>query len=980
MKKIFSVVAAALMSINAWSFDNVAATFTWTVGNEAEATVASDAADGVKETKRKVGTALTEGTRNNFDANPGVAMVTYNPTAGNAGAEASVMVEYRVKMKKGVTFTLSEISYDAIKQGTDNASYHWSYVVDGTESTPAQVSKDDIRRDNNTAATAPALRHTHAVTATAGREVSVRFYVSGFNTGKLFCLDSIRLVGTVNGEEEVRAFTDFKIEFRTNPSQVILPTTGVLPAGVAVEGTAYNGDQHGIQGGTITVPVDGPVKFTFGACQYSTTTIEIKKDGVHYATFSNNASCGEKTPNYNQNVTWLYNVEEAATLTFELGSQTYLPYFFAEACEFVPSVEVRYFDTDGSLLGSEVVDGSSALVYKYGAADVKVADGFAFRGWFNGDGANALKVPAGTSMNEDISLYAKATEIEIPAMGKIFNYDLRPKSFYPEDHEVLVFDGGAYNDATHGWRFGNGNTLGIKVAGNALIVVGVCRYSHTGDTELRDAENNLIGKLTTVNNSTPDGELQSISYTGDATTLTFHFTATDYIHSIKVYNIVDLPQKDDYGYYEVAPGDAAGLILTLESMAAGEKVFLPNGVYDLGDACLTTISKNNVSIIGQSMEGTIIKNTPIIDNEGISTTATFLITAENTYLQDLTLWNNLDYFAALAKLNNGRGVCLQDKGTKTICKNVRMLSNQDTYYSNKQGAVKYFEDCEIHGTVDFICGDGSVYFYGTELICEQRNANGGGADAVTASNAAATDKGYVFDHCTIRYAEGIQGNLPVVSLGRAWNNAPQCVFLYTFLDDSNGELVMTKDASLQKDKVARWTLGAMNALPQKFGEFCSVDKNANIISPASNNVTFVYGSTEKQMETILSVEDAQTYTVASTLGEWGATAVADAEQAECEEEASNYEADGIYLVEADGAFAAIIRGSEFMTNFALYDGVNYTVRKANARGGFGLPAGGAPQGIENTAAKAAKATKIIRNGQVIIVRDGKEYNVLGAQL
>ena len=38
-----------------------------------------------------------------------------------------------------------------------------------------------------------------------------------------------------------------------------------------------------------------------------------------------------------------------------------------------------------------------------------------------------------------------------------------------------------------------------------------------------------------------------------------------------------------------------------------------------------------------------------------------------------------------------------------------------------------------------------------------------------------------------------------------------------------------------------------------------------------------------------------------------------------------------------------------------------------------------PEGFESVK-DAAKATKIIRNGQVIIVRDGKEYNVLGAQL
>ena len=70
-------------------------------------------------------------------------------------------------------------------------------------------------------------------------------------------------------EEVPRTFVDFKIEFRDNPYSVILPEGGELPAGVAIDGTAYNGGQHGIFGGSITVTVDGPVKFTIGACQYS---------------------------------------------------------------------------------------------------------------------------------------------------------------------------------------------------------------------------------------------------------------------------------------------------------------------------------------------------------------------------------------------------------------------------------------------------------------------------------------------------------------------------------------------------------------------------------------------------------------------------------------------------------------------------------------------------------------------------------------
>ena len=964
----------AACTMNVWAYTDEAATFTWTVGNESEATIVSNASDGVKETKRKVGTSLTEGTRNNFVANPGVTMVTYNPTAGKAGTVEAVMVEYKVKMKSGITFTLSNISYDALKQGTNDASYHWSYAVDGVESTPEQVAAADIVRDNNNTGTPPLL-HQHAVSAAAGQEVAVRFYASGFAIGKLFCIDNLQISGTINGEEESRAFTDFKIEFRNNPYTVLLPASGILPDGVSIAGTTYNGGQHGIQGGTITVPVDGPVKFTLGACQYSTTTIEIKKGGVHYATFSNAAPCGETAGSFAQYVTWLYNVEEADTLTFELGSQSFLPYFFAEATDFVPQVEVRYFDTDGkTLIGSDIIEGSSALAYKYDVSNVTVPAGKAFRGWFNGTGLNATKVPAGTTVNEDLSLYAKATDIEIVALGKIYSYDLKAPSFYPEDHEALVVSGGSYKDAQHGWQFGNGNTLGVQVAGNALIVVGVCRYSHTGTTEMRDAENNLVGTLTTEKDVTTDGALQTIQYSGPATTLTFYFTATDYIHSLKVYNIAQLPEKNEMGYYEIAPNDAAGLILALESMAAGDKIFLPNGIYDLGEECLTQISKNNVSIIGESMEGTIIKNTPVIDKEGISTTATLLITASNTYLQDLTLWDNLDYFAALAKLNNGRGVCLQDKGTQTVCKNVRMLSNQDTYYSNKVGGLKYFEDCEIHGTVDFICGDGSVYFKNNVLVGEQRNAAGGGANAITASNADASDKGYVFDSCRIIYAENIQGTLPVMSLGRSWNNAPKCVFLNTTLDNTNGDLILTKSASAQKDKIERWTLGAMNALPEKLGEYNTMDLNGNIVSPDNNNVTFVLGSAEKQMNTILSASEAATYTMGYTLGSWAATAAADATQAVCDP--ISIDNDGAYLIEDQGAFVTMLKGSDFNQD----DYAGKTMRKANNRGGFGKPVEikGSGTGLENVVDRASMHDKkILHNGQLFIIRDGKTYDAQG---
>ena len=780
------------------------------------------------------------------------------------------------------------------------------------------------------------------------------------------CLTKIQFV-----ENVARTFTDFKIEFRTNPYEVILPEGGELPDGVSVEGTNYNGGQHGIQGGTITVPVDGPVKFTLGACQFSTTPINIKKDGVDFATFSNKAACGETAGNFAQNVLYVYT-GDAATLTFELGSQTYLPYFSAEATEITPC-DVIFKDQNGTTLGTiETYEGAALTVLPFGESDLTIPEGEVFRGWFYTSGKKAV---IGDAITGNTTITAKVTPVETATVGSVQTYDFASAIFYPEDHETVTANGGSYYN-NHGWYFNADGSIDIQVAGNAIVVVTLCTYSESGDVILSNGETE-VGRTSVVKNgtegatATPDGTEYSYKYTGEATTLTLSWTAKQYIHKIVVYNVLDFLEKEEAtGYFMVPAGDVASFLLALVQAESGDKIFLPNGVYDLGETCLTTIAKDNIALIGQSMEGVIIKNAPDAMKESIDKTATIKINknVKNTYLQDLTIQNALDYY----KNNNGRAVALWDQGTQTVCKNVRLLSYQDTYYSNLQGAVKYFEDCEIHGTVDFICGDGSVYFKNNLLYCEKRNSNGGGSDALTANNGPATDKGYVFEGCTVK------SECPTVSFGRAWNNTPSVAFLNTIVDYSAGEFSFES----ADGKIARWTKELMNAnaWPQ-FGEYNTHLEDGTVLTPASNVVTFVdtkSGNTTQDIETVLSAEAAAVYTMEYTLGNWAADAAADATQAVCDLE--NIEDDAVYLVEALTGHAELMLGSKLKGEvFPEESGI--TVRKANARGGFGLKAGEEDQheGISHTDC-GCKTEKIIRDGQVVIVRDGKEYNVLGAQL
>lgn len=293
----------------------------------------------------------------------------------------------------------------------------------------------------------------------------------------------------------------------------------------------------------------------------------------------------------------------------------------------------------------------------------------------------------------------------------------------------------------------------------------------------------------------------------------------------------------------------------MEANKTGNKtIYLPNGVYDMGALVLTAIEANDISIIGESMDGVIIRNVPDYRYESIDKTATMRICpgVERTYLQNLTIQNGLDYY----KNDNGRAVALWDQGTKTVCQNVRLLSYQDTYYSDMAGGVKYFEDCEIHGTVDFICGNGNVYFKNCLLYCEKRSKDGHGTDALTASSATKSDRGYVFEGCTVK------SECPAVSLGRSWKRNPKCVFLNTVLDYSAGYF------ELENKDIQRWTKQGMSVLPEYFGEYNTTDTKGRVVSPKANEVIFTHNGATKMLNTILSGKEAECYTMEYVLGEW----------------------------------------------------------------------------------------------------------------
>jgi len=272
-------------------------------------------------------------------------------------------------------------------------------------------------------------------------------------------------------------------------------------------------------------------------------------------------------------------------------------------------------------------------------------------------------------------------------------------------------------------------------------------------------------------------------------------------------------------------------------------IFFPNGNYDLGkttgDATEQTFfSIPNVSFIGQDIERVILFNEPLAVNEGIATTPTLYLTQEtqNIYMQDLTLLNKMDFRTGSF---TGRAVALRDQGDRSIFKNVRLQSNQDTYYTGSNRS--YWENGVIHGTVDYIFGGGDVFFNETELFLEDRTNN-----HITAA-ATASEWGYVFMDCSIKGFSTANGNY---KLGRPWNNQPKTVFINTTM-----HLLPSPEG---------WSV--WNTLPSRYAEYQSKTSTGSMVDLSNRRSVYTTSTDTIELEPVLTLEEAQNYTIQNVLG------------------------------------------------------------------------------------------------------------------
>ena len=481
-------------------------------------------------------------------------------------------------------------------------------------------------------------------------------------------------------------------------------------------------------------------------------------------------------------------------------------------------------------------------------------------------------------------------------------------------------------------------------------------------------------------------------------------------------------------------GELRTAIRQVNSAASPQRryIFLKNGDYDYGEYHnpesgadpngRDTIKADNISIIGQSTDNVIIRIRPT--QASVSRTAPIVITGTGTYLQDFTLQNDYSYSGT-----DGQAAALMDKGHHTIGKNMRLLSRQDTYYSNTDYGQLYFEDSEFQGTVDYICGRGDVFFNRCVLKNLNRYPDKGDYKGDTHIAApytivedfnAAGGHGYIFMDCHV------DCKAQTWDFGRGWRGWPKLAFLNTTLSDDavvrlGNDQTSGKPADLTKRATTKGIQTSSDSQALQFFEYNTKNQQGTVISPESNVMTFT-ASDSKSYETILQPSETERFQLRNVYHDWTpdedcrqvevtdcsregnilkwqarlkVKAAIEREQSDArigsaEREQARPEVKA-FLIECDGTFVDIVDGTVNSYTLTSPNGssASYTVRAANAMGGFGPAATAADTTTQISHIQASdgqrstvngQRSKYMQDGRIVIERDNVTYNTTGQSI
>ena len=231
-------------------------------------------------------------------------------------------------------------------------------------------------------------------------------------------------------------------------------------------------------------------------------------------------------------------------------------------------------------------------------------------------------------------------------------------------------------------------------------------------------------------------------------------------------------------------------------------IFIKKGTYE-GHV---QINRQNIHLMGQSRDNTIISWNKIAAEGNVDNTSTINVTANDVSFDNLTIRNT--------RTNEGQALALYTKADRIIITNCNLEGWQDTYRTGKDGHRHLVRNSKVTGTTDFIYGAGEAFFDDVTLHV-LRTSN-----VIVAPDHISPNYGYVFRNATITAAQS--GS--TTALGRPWGNTPKVAFINTQL---------TSGVSITAQG---WN--DMDGLPSQMAEYNTMDANGNVVDLSQRKTSF----------------------------------------------------------------------------------------------------------------------------------------------
>ncbi|CAG7922363.1 unnamed protein product [Penicillium olsonii] len=348
-------------------------------------------------------------------------------------------------------------------------------------------------------------------------------------------------------------------------------------------------------------------------------------------------------------------------------------------------------------------------------------------------------------------------------------------------------------------------------------------YASADATWVDSAVLAAIDSADVINTSTSTSSVASATSLASSTTSAQTVIATATIAATATSTFVVNPTAGPYKNVTAA-------IAALPSDGNEYTIYVMAGTYN---EQISVTRKGKTIIRGETaFENDYTQNKVTISySNGVLTSAnkdedTPVVNAKNTDGKGLAIYN-INFQNTFPQTTNTAALAADFYGTVQSY-GCSYIGYQDTLLANK--GTQVFSNCYIEGSIDFIWGFSTAYFYQSVIAT---NTGGSCIAAMSRSSSTATG-GYVFDSCLVTYTSSYGSTYQNTWLGRPYSSYSRVVYMNSYLDKhiNPAGWHVWSTSSPQTDNVI-------------FGEF----NNSGPGSWSSSRASFATNLTEVQAET-----------------------------------------------------------------------------------------------------------------------------------